>query len=132
MNRAPPSAIVSPPTLEEVIALVRRISGDHKTPINAGTRLEEDLHITGDDGVELLEAAEQAFGVSFFGDGVDFMELFELKENEYLFTAEGLDLLGLDRLCRWLRNEPEPVVADLSVGKLHRIVVACKAQHCAK
>ena len=93
MNRAPPSAIVSPPTLEEVIALVRRISGDHKTPINAGTRLEEDLHITGDDGVELL---------------------------------------GLDRLCRWLRNEPEPVVADLSVGKLHRIVVACKSQHCAK
>ena len=121
-----------PPALEEVIALVRRISGDHKTPINAGTRLEEDLHIAGDDGVELLEAAEQAFGVSFFDDDVDFMELFELKENEYLFTTEGLDLLGLGRFCRWLRNEPEPVFTDLSVGKLHRVVVACKAQHSAK
>ena len=131
MNSTRSSAIASP-SLDEVIALVRRVSGDHKTPIGAETLLEEDLHIAGDDGVELLEAAEQAFGVDFTSDGVDFRELFGLKENEYLFTAEGLDLLGLSRLCRWLRNEPEPIVTDLSVGKLHRVLVTCRAQHSAK
>lgn len=53
------------PTLQQVIDFVREISGDVKSVITEETRLEADLGIAGDDGVELLEEAEKRFGVSF-------------------------------------------------------------------
>ncbi|ORM68441.1 DUF1493 family protein [Pantoea rwandensis] len=55
------------PTLQQVIDFVREFSGDVKSVITEETRLEADLGITGDDGIELLEQAEKRFGVSFFG-----------------------------------------------------------------
>ncbi|MBK0124352.1 DUF1493 family protein [Pantoea sp. S61] len=50
------------PTLEQVIEFVREYSGDLKSVMTEHTRLEADLGITGDDGVELLEEAEKRFG----------------------------------------------------------------------
>lgn len=110
------------PTLEEVIEFVREFSGDHKSVITEHTRLDADLGITGDDGVELLEDAEKKFGVSFVTEKRSFQETFGLGDNEYLFNSEGLDLLGIGRLVSWLRKEPRPVVRDLSVGELWRVL----------
>lgn len=110
------------PTLEEVIEFVREFSGDHKSVITEHTRLDADLGITGDDGVELLEDAEKKFGVSFVTEERSFQETFGLGDNEYLFNSEGLDLLGIGRLVSWLRKEPRSVVKDLSVGELWRVL----------
>lgn len=114
------------PTLQQVIDFVREISGDVKSVISGETRLEADLGIAGDDGVELLEEAEKRFGVSFVTEERSFKETFGLGENEYLFTAEGLDLLGVGRLIGWLREEPRAVVRDLTVGELWRVLVATR------
>lgn len=110
------------PTLQQVIDFVREISGDVKSVITEETRLEADLGIAGDDGVELQEEAEKRFGVSFVTEGRSFKETFRLGENEYLFTAEGLDLFGVGRLIGWLKKEPRAVVRDLTVGELWRVL----------
>ncbi|MDI9220846.1 hypothetical protein QMZ30_08030 [Pantoea sp. EA-12] len=111
------------PTLQQVIDFVREISGDVKSVITEETRLEADLGIAGDDGVELLEEAEKRFGVLFVTEERSFKETFGLGENEYLFTAEGLDLFGVGRLIGWLGREPRTVVRDLTVGELWRVLV---------
>jgi hypothetical protein len=110
------------PTLQQVIDFVREFSGDVKSVITEHNRLEADLGITGDDGVELLEEAEKRFGVSFVTEERSFKETFGLGENEYLFHAEGVDLLGVRRLIGWVRREPRRVVRDLSVGELWRVL----------
>lgn len=110
------------PTLQQVIDFVREFSGDVKSVITEQTRLEADLGITGDDGIELLEEAEKRFGVSFVTEERSFKETFCLGENEYLFNAEGLDLLGVQRLIGWIRREPRYVVRDLTVGELWRVL----------
>ncbi|WP_336141537.1 hypothetical protein [Erwinia sp. CGal63] len=66
------------PTLEEVIDFVRDFSGWRNKKIDKYTLLEEDLHITGDDGVELLEEAEKVFGISFETEEENFRSLFSL------------------------------------------------------
>ncbi|MGJ7470289.1 hypothetical protein [Kosakonia cowanii] len=116
------------PSVEEVIAFVREFSGCTRKAIDESTLLEEDLGICGDDGVELLEEAEKFFAVRFATDEEDFRSLFSLKENEYLFTSEGLDLLGICYFFRWLRGEPEPVVRDLSIGQLHQMLVKVRTK----
>ena len=115
------------PSVEEVIAFVREFSGCTRKAIDESTLLEEDLGICGDDGVELLEA-EKFFAVRFETDEEDFRSLFSLKENEYLFTSEGLDLLGICYFFRWLHGEPEPVVRDLSIGQLHQVLVKVRSK----
>lgn len=116
------------PSVEEVIAFVREFSGCTRKAIDESTLLEDDLGICGDDGVELLEEAEKFFAVRFATDEEDFRSLFSLKENEYLFTSEGLDLLGICYFFRWLRGEPEPVVRDLSIGQLHQVLVKVRSK----
>lgn len=118
------------PELEEVIAFVREFSGWHRKEINKHTRLENDLDITGDDGVELLEEAEKVFAVSFDTAEEDFRTLFSLQENEYLFSSEGFDLLGISYFCRWLRGDPHPVVRDLTIGQLHKVLVKLRSKQC--
>ena len=110
------------PTLQQVIDFVRKFSGDVKSVITEGTRLEADLGITGDDGVELLEEAEKRFEVSFVTKERSFRETFGLGENEYLFNSEGIDWLGVRRLVGWIRKEPRCVVRDLTVGELWRVL----------
>jgi len=114
------------PSLAEVIAFVREFSGWKRKTIDENTWLEENLHITGDDGVELLEEAEKVFGVSFPTEEDDFRKVFSLKENEYLFDSEGIDFFCIAYLCRRLRGIPSPVIRDLSVGQLHSVLVEAR------
>jgi len=114
------------PSMTDVIAFVREFAGCKRETINENTLLEKDLGITGDDGVELLEEAEKVFGVSFSTEEEGFREAFSLKENEYLFHSEGIDFLGIVYIFRRLRGIPAPVIRDLSVGKLHRVLVEAR------
>ena len=109
------------PSLEEVIEFVRAHTRTGQ-PLSAGTRLEEDVGVAGDDGVELLEAAERHFGLSISESETGIRETLGMGPNEYLFTAEGLDLLGTTVLIRWLRNEPRPVVRDLTIEELRAVL----------
>lgn len=111
------------PSLSQVIIFVHQFSKASLDSVHEQTRLEADLGITGDDGVEIIEAAEKTFRVDFCSTDQSFSTLFSLKENEYLFNSEGLDLLGICRLFDWIRGIPRPVIRDLSVGQLHRALV---------
>ncbi|KGD83164.1 hypothetical protein G5574_16340 [Pantoea stewartii] len=117
------------PELEEVIAFVRDYAGWKSKVVNENTLLERDLHLAGMDGVDFLEAAETFFAVSFDIEDDDFRTLFDLKENEYLFSSEGLDLLGIGYFFEWLRGKPHSVVKDLSVGQLHQVLVKLRSKN---
>ena len=111
------------PTLEQIIEIIQENFGPYRKPIDGNSRVEEDLHICGDDGVELLEACEKAFSISFDTEDNSFRNRFSLAENEYLFTSEGFDLFCIGRFIDWLRGMPKPVIRDVTVGKLHRVIV---------
>ena len=111
------------PTLEQVIEIIQENFGPYRKPIDGNSRVEEDLHICGDDGIDLLEACEQAFTISFDTEDNSFRNRFSLAEDEYLFTGEGLDLFGICRFVDWLRGIPKPVIRDITVGKLHRVIM---------
>lgn len=111
------------PTLEQIIEIIQDNFGPYRKTIDGTSRVEEDLHICGDDGVELLEACEKAFSISFDTEDNSFRNRFSLAENEYLFTSEGFDLFCIGRFIDWLRGMPKPVIRDVTVGKLHRVIV---------
>jgi len=111
------------PTLEQIIEIIQDNFGPYRKTIDGTSRVEEDLHICGDDGVELLEACEKAFSISFDTEDNSFRNRFSLAENEYLFTSEGFDLFCIGRFVDWLRGMPKPVIRDVTVGKLHRVIV---------
>ncbi|MCR0996673.1 hypothetical protein [Serratia rubidaea] len=114
------------PSLSQLIDFLRDFTRDRRTPITAQTYLEEDLGITGDDGAELLEEVAQRFDVVLHTDEDGYQTTFGLGDNEYLFHSEGFDPLCIGRLIGWLRNKPRPVIRDLSVGELHRALVAAQ------
>lgn len=120
------------PSLSEVIDFIKKETGCRKHFIDENTRIEDDLGVSGDDGVELLEAAEKFFSVSFDTEDLSFRTLFGLKENEYLFHSEGLDLLGICHFFEWLRGEKPPVIVDLTVGQLHQTLIQVSKQNCAE
>lgn len=107
--------------LEEVIEFVRHWHGISTTKaITADTFLEKDLGITGDDGVELLEALEKRFGISFSDGKAGLRPAFGLAANEFLFHSEGFGLLaGLFRKLFGLQLEN---VRPLTVGRLHCVI----------
>ncbi len=111
------------PTLEQIIEIIQDNFGPYRKTIDGTSRVEEDLHICGDDGVELLEACEKAFSISFDTEDNSFRNRFSLAENEYLFTSEGFDLFCIGRFVDWLRGMPKPVIRDVTVGKLHHVIV---------
>ncbi len=111
------------PTLEQIIEIIQDNFGPYRKTIDGTSRVEEDLHICGDDGAELLEACEKAFSISFDTEDNSFRNRFSLAENEYLFTSEGFDLFCIGRFIDWLRGMPKPVIRDVTVGKLHRVIV---------
>ena len=92
------STSARPPSFAETVEFVRRFSGHGvKTIIVADTRLDSDLGITGDDGSDLLDEAGRYFGADLSGhDG--FRTTFGLAPNEYLFHAEGFDLVGASKV----------------------------------
>lgn len=111
------------PTLEQVIEIIQKNFGPYRKLIDGNSRVEEDLHICGDDGIDLLEACEQAFNISFDTEDNSFRNRFSFAEDEHLFTSEGLDLFGICRFVDWLRGIPKPVIRDVTVGKLHRVII---------
>ena len=111
------------PTFNEVVTFIRSFAAlNEKKAIVSETKLDFELGITGLDGNDFLSEAENHFSVSFPSDEENFRRLFELDENEYLFGPEGLDILGIGKLIRWIKKEPEPIVKDLSVGKFHQVL----------
>ncbi|WP_392564119.1 hypothetical protein RHO13_00200 [Orbus wheelerorum] len=131
------------PLIDEVIQAIIDFWGEGLIHIiiTPDTLLEEDLGISGDDGIELLEVIEQTFNVDFNypDDGEDnFRHNFDLDENEYLFTGEGwssgclfanlLDLLRLSNIPTIKKNffPVQPIITDLSVRKLHSVICKIK------
>ena len=114
------------PHPSEVIRFVRDHLGvaDH-VPLDSTTRLEADLGVTGDDGDELLWAAESRFGVSF---GTDLRPAFALAADETLFGPEGVPVPGLEWLRRRLGADPPPRVTDVTIGQLHEAIERCAAR----
>ena len=106
------------PSLDEVVAFVRDYTRTRRQ-LSAGTRLEADVGVTGDDGVALLEAAEEHFGRAISDPETGVRETFGLGPNEYLFGSEGLDLIGISALVRWLRGRPRPTIRDLTIAELY-------------
>lgn len=130
------------PSINEVIQFIYDFSYNYdRGVITEYTLLEKDLGICGDDGVELLLEAERIFNLDFdYGKGFEYN--FGLSENEYLFTGEGanligmllVDLLTLLRLSKFpiikrlLNSSADPIIRDLSVRELHRVICNIKQQ----
>lgn len=111
------------PSITEVITFVREFTGVHPHRlITAETRLEADLGVTGDDGDDLLRATIERFRVDLALPEKGIAQTLQLAPNECLFGPEGIDLLGISVLVRWLRGEPRPVYRDLTVGELHEAI----------
>lgn len=106
------------PSLDEVIDFVREFTLTRRET-TAQTRIEEDLRVTGGDGADLLEAAEEHFGVALCDPEHGIRPAFGLGPNEYLFGPEGFDPVRFSVLIRWLRGEPKSIIRDLTVAELH-------------
>ena len=84
--------------------------------ITPETQFERDLGVTGDDGVELLKAAEKKFNVRFESEQTGLRESFNLKPNEYLFNAEGWGPSPKEFIS--LFSGPSSIVRKFTVGEL--------------
>lgn len=124
MNRPVPrmSRTQTSPSLEDVVRFVRDFTGTRRT-LEAETRLDADLGVTGDDGEALLEAAESRFSISLSTARDGIRRTFDLGPNEYLLGPEGLDPLGITVLLRWLRGEPKPMIRDVTIAELHEAIM---------
>ncbi|MEM8807824.1 MAG: hypothetical protein AAGF01_17530 [Cyanobacteria bacterium P01_G01_bin.38] len=113
---------MSGPSFEEVVAFVKTLI--HTCcPITPDTRLEAHLGITGEDGIALIQAAEEHFQLSLASPEHGIRPAFRLGPNEYLFRPAGRALLKMGSLMRRLRNEPNPIIRDLTVGELHQALL---------
>ena len=89
-----------------------------KKPITPDTQFERDLGITGDDGGELLQAAEVQFKVNLKDGENGFRTVFKLGSNEYLFNSEGFSIGsgGTDTITLFTNTNPS--VRRFTVGEL--------------
>lgn len=92
-----------------------------KLQITHETQFERDLGITGDDGSELLEAAQKRFQINLAPDETGYRRTFGLGPNEYLFNSEGFGL-GTATITLFSNHS----VRAFTVGELYRALV--KAQ----
>lgn len=112
---------------EHVAEFVAKFSRERtrKHPVRPETWIEQDLHIFGDDSVDLLIEAEEYFGISWpEGDG--FRKLFNMDEHDYLFTSEGFDPIGVfywgGYVFRKVKGIPESRYLDLRVSEFFRAI----------
>lgn len=103
------------PTFNVFALFIREVVGypDRKA-ITPETLFENDMGVTGDDGVDLLEATEKRFNV----DWTDFRAVFNLKPDEYLFGPEGFGLFPL----WWIGIGRKPIIRPFTVGELYTVV----------
>lgn len=84
------------PTFDEFIDFLRNFAHvPSRKLITAETLIEDDLGITGDDGLDLLKETEKRFGVQLCSEEHGFRQTFNLEPNEYIFSSEGFELIGL-------------------------------------
>jgi len=55
-----------------------------------------------------------------------------MKDNEFLFSSEGLDLFGISRFFARLRGIPDSTVRDLTVGEFHQALVKLRLQQASE
>ena len=116
------------PSFDAVAAFVRQFAGlRQKHVVEPSTRCDADLGITGDDGDDLLKEASSYFRVQLAHPVEGYRKTLGLAADEYLFHSEGLDLLGVSAIIRWLQKESLPRVRDLTVGELHNAIVRAKS-----
>ena len=118
--------LLLPPSLAEVIHLIRSRCDSAPVFITTETRLVSELGFCGEDIVELLHEAEWWFGVRFPADENALGDLFSLRPHEYFLTPQqGLPLSPTWLRCR-LRGMPWPTQADIRVGDFSRaLTVLC-------
>lgn len=101
-----------------------------KIKITAETLFEDDLGITGDDGVELLEATEKHFGVELCSEEDGYRKTFNLAPNEYLFHPEGFCFNPFNLIRKLLGLNETEIIRKLTVGELYDVV--CRAIKASK
>lgn len=90
------------------------------------TQFEHDLGLTGDDGVDLLEATEKRFEVRLGDEETGVREIFNLQPNEYLFNSEGWGPSPREIISLFSRGAT--VVRKFTVGELFDAVRRRKAK----
>ena len=118
------------PSFDEFAGFIRsRARTPQRKPIAPATRFDDDLGVTGDDGVDLLKAVELEYGISFESEERSFRETFNLKPNEYLFGAEaGPTLLGHFAMAT-IFGPASDTVRPLTVGELYETVLQIQERH---
>jgi len=103
------------PTFDAFALFIREVVGyPARKAITPETLFENDMGVTGDDGVDLLEATEKRFNA----DWTDFRTVFNLKPDEYLFHGEGFGLFPL-----WaIGIGRKPSIRPFTVGELYAVV----------
>ena len=109
------------PTFNEVAEFVREFARiPAKRQITLDTQFERDLDITGDDGVELLEAVQERFRVTFTDGENGLRTIFNLGPNEYLFNSEGfyIGFGGTNIITLFSNPNADYSVRSFTVGDL--------------
>ena len=108
-------------TFDEFAAFIRQYWHVlHRKKVLPETQFERDLGLTGDDGDDLLKAAEKRFGVTLGSEETGGRETFNLGPNEYLFHSEGWNSSPF-RLTL-LFDSIEPRIREFTVGELFEAV----------
>jgi hypothetical protein len=76
----------------------------------------------GDDGIDLLEAIESRFSVTFPAEEQDFRALFNIQPNEYLFHGEDFGFP-----LRAIFFKPAYSIRACTVGELYEVVCQLNA-----
>jgi len=100
------------PSFDELAEVIAEVTGVDRSRITPSARLEQDLGVTGDDGVELLQALAKKFGTDF--DRPD-------HGGRYLFGAEGFD--PISPILLRLLGRSSATVIPITVGDLHLAAV---------
>jgi hypothetical protein len=85
------------------------------------TQFERDLGLTGDDGDDLLEAAEKRFEVKLGNEETGLRDTFNLQPNEYLFNSEGWGPSPAE-IISLFSDSPTITVRSFTVGELFEAV----------
>lgn len=114
-------------TLENLIRVIRKSQGFSDTTVIMPTSLlEDDIGITGDDGCDLLNDVEKEFGISFTGQDRTIRGVFGMKEGEYLFHGEGIDLFGF---IRSLVGKDSENIKPITVAQLYEAICLAKEKN---
>ena len=88
-------------TWNEIKSLALEFNGPYKFDLTRQTKIEDDLHITGDDARDFIQ---------------EFIDKFSLKNDEFeiskYFYQEGFDPLRIGILLRKIFKSPIPVRVD--------------------